>query len=123
MRIDITGVNLIQFIKKVYDLSLPQGLGFLHYRSDSLSDEEAKENLIPDNNRIIVDMDYVRGRACKMVVFKEKEKLLINYPWYDHTDQALQQLLTELGIGDRMPEDNSKHSIGCNCSKCRGEKQ
>jgi hypothetical protein len=31
-KIDITGVDMVEFVKKVYELSLPQGMGFLHYQ-------------------------------------------------------------------------------------------
>lgn len=34
--------------------------------------------------------------------------------------EKLLQLLTALDISDRMPKDVAKHSIACNCDKCRG---
>lgn len=58
--IDITDVNMVEFVKKVYDLSRPQGMGMMHFTPVPLTDEEAK-SLINDDGT--VNMDYVRGRA------------------------------------------------------------
>ena len=91
--IDITGIDLIKFVKKVYDLSQPLGLGFLHYQEGGLSNEAAKE-LIKENDPFIVNMDYVKGRACKMKVFNKEGKLSIHDNWYDHNDNQLKELLS-----------------------------
>src|SRR4030042_6084821 len=96
--IDITGIDLIKFVKKVYDLSMPQGLGFLHFESGSLTDAEAKLFIHEKDPYNIVDMDYVKGRSCKMDIFKKDNKLFINDSWYDHTDEQLQKLLLEFNI-------------------------
>jgi len=47
MKIDVTGIDLIQFIKEVYKLSVPAGLGYLHFRKGELTNEEAKEHFLP----------------------------------------------------------------------------
>jgi len=98
--IDITGVDLKEFVKKVYELSKPQGLGFLHYESGGLSDEEAQ--FIVDNcynpTRFAVAMDYVKGRACKMTVHKNGDKLEIKDSWYDHSENQLKELLSHFGL-------------------------
>ena len=47
MEIDITGINLIEFVKEVYKLSVPAGLGYLHFRKGELTNEEAKEHFLP----------------------------------------------------------------------------
>ena len=36
MEIDVTGIDLIQFIKEVYKLSVPAGLGYLHFRDGKM---------------------------------------------------------------------------------------
>ena len=56
--IDITGVNMIELVKKAYDLSRPQGMGMMHFTPDPLTDEEAK-SLIQENGE--VSLDYVGG--------------------------------------------------------------
>lgn len=113
--IDITGIDLVEFAKKVYELSVPQGLGFLHYTPKPLSDEEAKSCLRKDTN-FCLDMDYVNGRACKMTVFKEGEKLYIRDAWYDHSDSTFQKLLNSFNINATI---GSAHGCACNCIDCQ----
>ncbi len=96
--IDITGVNLVEFVKKAYELSSPQGYGFLHFNPDPLSDDEANQIIAngklrtPEN--VELSMDYVNGRAVKMTVFKLENQLQIRESWYDHTPDQLQELLS-----------------------------
>lgn len=114
--IDITNVNLVEFAKKIYELSVPQGLGFLHYDSTPLSDENAK-TLIHDSGRIALDMDYVSGRSCKMTVLRDikTRKLYIPDSWYDHTDRIFSRLLNHFGI---QKDIQNKHNISCACIDC-----
>jgi len=114
--IDITGVDLVEFAKKVYELSSPQGLGFLHYTTEPLNDEEAKQYIYADKDDIILDMDYVKGRACKMHVRKEGNKWLIDDSWYDHTDRIYQQLLNHFNISK---PNEKEHGCACNCIDCQ----
>lgn len=100
--INLIGTNLKSFVKDVYDLSRPQGMGHLHFTPGPLSDEEA-EAIIKNwegNERVAVSMDYVHGRACKMTVFRDAETgaLSIHDRWYDHTPRDLQLLLERHGI-------------------------
>ncbi len=93
--IEITRIDLVKFVQKVYDLSMPQGLGYLHFQDGQLESEEA-ERIIDawkDNKRMAVDMDYIKGRSCKMHVHKEGKKLWIQSSWYDHTESQLKELL------------------------------
>ena len=113
--IDITKVDLVQFVKKVYDLSVPQGFGFLHAVDGSLTDEEAS-TLINPKGRNAISMDYVRGRACKMNVFRTDDKLTINDSWYDHTDEDFNVLLDTFNIN--RPE-LAEHGCSCACSTCK----
>lgn len=93
--IEITGIDLKKFAQKVYELSVPQGMGFIHAKSGGLSDEDAQALLDKEKNdsRIALLMDYVHGRACKMTVFKEEGKLFMRDSWYDHSDWSLSQLM------------------------------
>lgn len=95
--IDITGADLVEVVKAAYDLSSPQGLGFLHHEEGSLTDEQAK-SLINEDRFAVVGMDYVKGRACKFSVLKQDEKLYINNTWYDHSDDQLAALLDRIGV-------------------------
>lgn len=97
--IELKNVDLKKFIQKVYEMSRPQGLGFLAAESGGLSDEDAEAILARDSKgRIAASMDYVKGRACKMSVFREDGKYYIRDAWYDHTSAALAALLKEFGI-------------------------
>jgi hypothetical protein len=121
--IDITNVDLIKFVKRVYELSLPQGLGFLHYKTGGLTDEEAKSFIIPSPNSIAINMDYVKGRACKMVVWREGTTLYIRNSWYDHMDEQLRELLiSTLPTYKELPKINTEHSISCNCLDCQSKR-
>ena len=116
--IDIAGVDLVKFVKKVYELSKPLGLGFLHYTSEPLSDEEAKECIIKGE----VGMDYVKGRSCKMRARLEDGKLLIANKWYDHTDVQLTELLDHVGIQYIADPITNKHNCACECRDCIRDK-
>ena len=120
--IDITGINLIEFAKKVYELSVPQGLGFLHFTSKPLTDEEAEQlvNVFKDDKTLALDMDYVKGRACKMHVRRENGKLTISDTWYDHTDRIYHQLLSHFNIVQEST--NKEHGCACNCIDCQSLK-
>ncbi len=127
MEIDITGINLIEFVKEVYKLSVPVGLGWLHFTKEELTDEEAKEILdVWKNDRMLcLDMDYIKGRACKMYVFKEGKKLNIRVPWYDHTDIQLKKLLKAVWPKDKpFPElEPEEHGIACHCIHCQSKRR
>ena len=45
MNLDVTFVDPIKFVKEVYKLSVPQGLGFLHFEEGGLTNLEAQEIL------------------------------------------------------------------------------
>jgi len=121
-KIDITGVNLIELAKKVYELSLPQGLGFLHFQEGGLSNMEAENivELYKDDFNLALGMDYINGRACKFNVWKKDGKLYINNSWYDHTDNQLQQLLAHFNIKIKITRE---HNIACNCIKCQQKRR
>jgi hypothetical protein len=114
MEIDVNDVNMVELIKKAYDLSSPQGLGILHFQNGTLTDEEAKSCISKEG---MINMDYVKGRACKFGVFRslETNRLVIHSPWYDHTDEQLIELLSHVGI---TYEGGEGHNICCNCDFC-----
>ncbi|MBA7555464.1 hypothetical protein ES705_48127 [subsurface metagenome] len=123
MEIDITGIDLIKFIREVYKLSIPAGLGQLHFKEGGLTDEEAEEILDEwkSDPKFCLNMDYVKGRACKMIVFKEGKKLYIRSPWHDHTDMRLAMLLKAVWPKDKpFPELKAEeHGIACHCMHCQ----
>jgi len=97
--IDITGSNLVDVVRAAYDLSSPQGLGFIHFEAGGgLTDDEVDSLIITDNDRIAVSLDYVKGRACKLTVFKDEDKLFIDNCWYDHSESALLELVDRIAV-------------------------
>lgn len=99
-QIDITGVDLSKFVREAYNLSRPQGLGYLHHREGGLPEDELQAILKRDENSkyYAVSMDYVMGRAVKMTVHKSGDRLVINDRWFDHSDEALKTLLDRCGV-------------------------
>lgn len=96
--IDITGTDLVKFAQEVYALSQPQGLGIVHYRAGELDAETARRLVDEGKGRIALSMDYVRGRACKMTVYKQDGRLEIRERWFDHSDEQLTELLRRCNI-------------------------
>ena len=119
--IDITGVNLVELTKKAYELSMPAGLGFIHYKPEPLSDPEANKIVdgFKNNKNVALNLDYVNGRACKLVIFREGRKLTIRESWYDHTDYQLEELLKSVfpEAVDELKE--IQHGVACNCFDCQ----
>lgn len=116
--IDITGIDLVEFAKKVYELSSPQGMGILHFTPQPLTNEEAKACL-QDDTSYPLSMDYVKGRTCKMDVRREKGKLTIPDTWYDHTDRIYKELLNHFNI---QVSTGKEHGCACNCIDCQSKK-
>lgn len=116
-RIDVTGIDKVKFAQAAYDLSVPQGLGYLHARSGSLSDEDAMSCIADGRNGAELHMDYVHGRSIKMNLIIEADgKLTAPDSWYDHTDEQYDKLLAQFDISR---EGESKHGCACNCEECQ----
>ena len=99
--IEITGVDLKKFVQEVYKLSRPQGMGYLHYKDGDLPENQVAEILArgDKSKQFAVSMDYVLGRACKMTVHRQGDKLFINDGWFDHDPSDLQTLLSRIKQG------------------------
>ena len=118
--IDVTGINLVRFAQKVYELSSPQGLGFMHFTPQPLDEKVAQEMVDQwkKDNWSALSMDYVNGRACKMDVIRKDGKLFIHDSWYDHSDDKLKQLLAAFNVS---LEKQSAHNLCCNCPDCQSK--
>lgn len=98
MSICIPEGKLPALVRAVYEMSVPVGLWFIHAKPGSLTDDEVA-SLINPAGRIAVSMDYVRGRQCKMTVFRADDGALsIRDEWFDHTDEQLARLLDVVGV-------------------------
>ena len=95
----VEGVDLREFAKVAYDLSKPVGMGFTQDWEAALTDEDI-DYLINERDKIVLSMDYVNGRACKIHVMRSEDddKLYINESWFDHSDWELATLLTSIGV-------------------------
>jgi hypothetical protein len=106
-------INMVELVKAVYDLSKPQGLGFLNFVDGGLTDEQAERFIDKERG---IDMDYVGGRACKFHMYKRDGQWCLPDSWYDHTDEQYDRLLRKFGINR---ETTPEHGCACNCSECR----
>lgn len=84
-------------IKKAFELSEPQGMGFLHYNeADTITDDEI-DGMVQANGSWGLDLDYVKGRAVKLGIFVDTEKglpyIVDNGVWFDHSAAAWAELL------------------------------
>ena len=126
MAIDITGIDLVEFIKKAYEMSIPAGLGHMHYRPGPLSDEDAYLILEGKNchsGRLAVgdvfSMDYVHGRCVKLSAWEKGDKVMTGDIWHDHTGEQYAELL---GHFDIKYENRKAHGIACHCVVCQSER-
>jgi hypothetical protein len=88
-------------IRAAYDLSRPQGLGFLHATDGPLDDATLEAIKTRESGRCAAGMDYVRGRSIKLTVHRDGDKLYIPADrWYDHSPEALHELATRAGLGE-----------------------
>ena len=95
-------IDLKKLVAEVFSMSKPQGMGYMHFTEAPLPDDEIAgivDREAPDKF-IVLHMDYVRGRACKFLVFREKDtgKLCIDTYWYDHTHADLVELGKRCGF-------------------------
>jgi hypothetical protein len=109
--LNISGVDLKELVKAAYRFSRPQGLGFLHFQEGDLTDEEAQ--LFVDAGQKYfgggLNLDYVKGRACKLSATVRNGELFISGRWFDHSEDDLQNLLSAVGkpdcpMVDQLPE-------------------
>ncbi len=62
--IDISGLDKIEVLRALYERAQPQGMGFLHYKDEPMTRDEAKEFLAQRSDRKY--FDYVNGRVMKV---------------------------------------------------------
>ena len=112
--VEVPDENLDDFIRAAYDLSVPLGLGFFHFKDGSLPDEElefiknnvreVRRNKEYDPKQLIpyIDMDYVKGRSIKMHIYINpttlKKYIRGDGKWYDHTEDQYLELLRRAGL-------------------------
>lgn len=105
--IDVTHCDLRLLIAKAYELSSPQGLGFLHAKPGALPDADIDEILERSKDDPLgpVQMDYVNGRSIKLSVRRRDDKLFIPARWYDHHSTQLAELCDAIGAARPVREE------------------
>ena len=99
-RIAISRDNLPKVIAKAFDLSNPQGMGFLHFKpggipEDVLNGILARADESENPYRKDISLDYVQGRAVKLSIRYDEGSQqwhLEGDSWYDHGTAAWEEL-------------------------------
>lgn len=96
--IEVTGVDLAEFARKVFELS----------KSPDDSPRKLSETMLGvvlENKgerqfkKYVLDMHKVQGRDCNMTVYESSDgRWFINDVWYGHSDEQFDQLLNYFGI-------------------------
>ena len=93
-------------IRAAYDLSRPQGLGFLQATQGPLDEEALTDIKALGSSQYAAGMDYVRGRAVKLTVRRDGDKLYIDADqWLDHSMSDLQELAARAGLDGPIEVD------------------
>lgn len=89
-------------IRAAYDLSRPQGMGYLHFQEGPLPDDVLTQIKATAHSRIVASMDYVRGRAVKQGVYRSDDGLLYIEAdrWFDHSIDDLRELAKRAELGE-----------------------
>lgn len=103
-RVTITRDNLPKVIAKAYELSQPQGMGFLHAKPGEIPDDVLQQILVrsdagDNQHRKAIRLDYVQGRAIKLGIHFDADAGSYyledtGHGWYDHSDEQWVELLT-----------------------------
>lgn len=64
--ISLVGLNKADVLAALYNASHPQGLGFLHYRPESMNRATAETLLAEHPNQDRIYFDYLMGRVMKV---------------------------------------------------------
>lgn len=100
--IEVTGIDLGKFARKVYELSAPSGNA--HKRlSETMLGVVLKQHGERGWKRFVLDMHKVHDRLCNMTVYESADgKWYINNAWYGHSEEQFEELLKAFNI--KRPE-------------------
>lgn len=101
MRYEFDETKVDDVIRAAYDLSVPQGLGFLHVRPGGLDDETIARIKESKSGLYAASMDYVHGRAVKLTI--RREGVICYIPadrWFDHSLEDLRELARRADLGE-----------------------
>ena len=105
--IEVTGIDLKRFTRKVFQLSKPTAKQSV---VDPLSDTSMGLVLKSSGTRkwqkYALDMHVVQGRECNMTIFESAQgRWFIHDTWYGHTQQQLNELLEHCGVKPASQQD------------------
>ena len=90
--------QILPLVKAAYNMSSPVGMGRFRFNSAPMTDSEAQAIIDMSNPKIVVSMDYVKGRQCKFAIFKIRGRFFIDDSWYDHSKWEYAILLNSVGV-------------------------
>lgn len=96
--IEVTGIDLAKFARKVYELSAPPENA--HKRlSETMLGVVLKQHGERNWRRFVLDMHVVHDRQCNMTVYESADgKWYVNDTWYGHTQEQFEELLRTFEI-------------------------
>ena len=101
MRYEFDETKVDDVIRAAYDLSTPQGLGFLHARPGGLDDETIARIKESESGLYAASMDYVHGRAVKLTIRRDGDICYIPADsWFDHSLDHLRELAKRADLGE-----------------------
>ena len=120
MTVNISGLDKASVLAALYNSSQPQGMGFLHYDSKSMTVEEAEELLTKQRY-----FDYLNGRLMKIEIPENSDELA---PWgYDRDlgKGAVARVIAELrsseDVNSEVTQAAHKSSLNKMIEKTEGE--
>ena len=77
-------------VRAAYDLSRPQGMGYLHFDEKPMTKGQAEQVIASSQRGNRVSLDYVSGRAVKLSIFRDDAGWFLedNGRWFDHSASA-----------------------------------
>lgn len=117
--IEVTGFDPLVFIREVYNLSKPLGMGYLHYRPGDCPEMlpesiwNQRQHFDYDGIHPVVHLDYVYGRCCKMPIYKlaKEERYFVRKQWMDHSPEDYKELFRRCDLDPELIEDYPFHEI------------
>ncbi len=105
--IEITGIDLRRFAKKVYELSPKTDKKDTHETlSDTMMGVVLTSGGLKGWKKYALDMKVVGGRECSMTVFEsEQGRWFVQDLWHGHSQEQLKTLLDYCGVTADVKKD------------------
>ena len=101
--VDISGLDRAEVLAALYNAARPQGMGFLHYKAESMTVEEAREQLAQGDRN---SFDYVNGRVLKVDLSEDSfDSWLFNR---DNGEGAAELAIQSLRLGEGTDNDTTR---------------